>query len=334
MAEKGYLRFFMKMAGNRELDFYYKNYKRLNETARDYYSQLSYFIKNMQRNDVVCEWVSDEILIHRDDLINQAFTSENEESFLKGIKRQSFREVKASMPEKFFLLVSDIKKLLKESSGYIVLFDFLYTEYTQEIDNVNDTYGYRGNVPSDVLSLHGYVNLIQSGQIESIVLESDKSDNLLIKYLESQKGIEKISKKGIEQAEILDGYDAGYLSQDGVFYGMRGTIANMLHLEIANEMYKKGLIPIKYKDEIDLFFEENGWAKIHGNRVLYAGYDLHTSGLTVIPMSLKQQKIIADYIEKLHDGIMEVNGFETITALKFKSTEQPMLRNYFSQIHI
>jgi nitroreductase len=37
MAEKSYLRFFMKMAGNRELDFYYKNhYERVKETLSEW----------------------------------------------------------------------------------------------------------------------------------------------------------------------------------------------------------------------------------------------------------------------------------------------------------
>lgn len=33
--------------------------------------------------------------------------------------------------------------------------------------------------------------------------------------------------------EIIEGYDAGWLSPDGDFYGLNGSVGNMLHLNIA-----------------------------------------------------------------------------------------------------
>jgi hypothetical protein len=316
------------------IQFYVDNYKRYNNKALELNRDLASFIKGMNGTDIVYEFVTDEIIVSKDDLIEQAFICNDEVSFLKQVKRKSSREFKASMPEKFYLLIQEIKKFLEKSNGVMAVFDLINTKFKEEIKSAQFEHGFRGLIPSEIIDLHGAVNMIKSGNMDSVSYKGKESDDLVDTYIKSQQEIDNITSKGIEPVDILNGYNAGYLSQDGVFYGMNGTIANMIHIQIGDALFEKGLISPHYKNRIDSFFEENGYAKIHGNRILYAGYDLHVRGIAVIPMSLKQQKIIAEYIEKIHSGVLEVDNLKELNVLIFKRTEQPMLRKYFSQIHM
>ena len=73
----------------------------------------------------------------------------------------------------------------------------------------------------------------------------------------------------------MDGYDAGWLSPEGDFYGGNGETSNMIHLNIANQIFNASGNPIAVKmqndgisefggvDSPDYWLEKNGWIKIH-----------------------------------------------------------------------
>ena len=80
---------------------------------------------------------------------------------------------------------------------------------------------------------------------------------------------------GIIKKNIMDGYDAGWLSPEGDFYGGNGETSAMIHLNIANQIFNASCNPIAVKmmkdgisefggvDSPDYWLEQHGWIKIH-----------------------------------------------------------------------
>ena len=80
---------------------------------------------------------------------------------------------------------------------------------------------------------------------------------------------------GIIKKNIMDGYDAGWLSPEGDFYGGNGPTSAMIHLNIANQIFNASCNPIAVKmmkdgisefggvDSPDYWLEQHGWIKIH-----------------------------------------------------------------------
>lgn len=79
----------------------------------------------------------------------------------------------------------------------------------------------------------------------------------------------------ILKKDIMDGYDAGWLSPEGDFYGGNGETSAMIHLNIANQIFNASCNPVSIKmmkdgisefggvDSPDYWLEKNGWIKIH-----------------------------------------------------------------------
>lgn len=100
-------------------------------------------------------------------------------------------------------------------------------------------------------------------------------ENIFKDLMNTKFGIEygryKILKK-----DIMDGYDAGWLSPGGDFYGGDGPTSAMIHLNIAQHIFK-GTGPIKdamdrdgvsewgSSNSPDYWLESHGWIKIHDN---------------------------------------------------------------------
>ncbi len=103
---------------------------------------------------------------------------------------------------------------------------------------------------------------------------------------------------GIIEKNIMDGYDAGWLSPDGKFYGENGTFSNMIHLRIAEKISGGNL-------DGDRKLEEKGWIKIHGNEV-YGTFIGNITPKKDFPYSYCptdiQIKMVCDYIDKFHNG--------------------------------
>ena len=84
-------------------------------------------------------------------------------------------------------------------------------------------------------------------------------------------------KYGILKKNIDDGYDAGWLSPDGVFYGDCGDKSSLIHMNLADRMFKKLFSKNDLKrNDLSLFggtedpeqyLIRNGWMKIHNNEI-------------------------------------------------------------------
>ena len=135
---------------------------------------------------------------------------------------------------------------------------------------------------------------------------------------------------GIVEKNIMDGYDAGWLSPDGKFYGENGPTSNMIHLSIAECLKKNNL-------NGDRELENEGWIKIHDDEVYgcFIG-ELKPSSdfpFAYCPTEI-QVKMICDYIDKYHNGklytrpkILETT--DAISTYKLRQMNKFMLHKLF-----
>ena len=136
---------------------------------------------------------------------------------------------------------------------------------------------------------------------------------------------------GVLEKNIMDGYDAGWLSPDGKFYGENGTTSNMIHLRIAEKLSGGNI-------DGDRKLEEAGWIKIHGNEV-YGTFIGNITPKKDFPYSYCptdiQIKIVCDYIDKYYNGklytqpqIVQVTG--SITTYKVRQMDNIKLHELFT----
>ena len=135
---------------------------------------------------------------------------------------------------------------------------------------------------------------------------------------------------GIVEKNIMDGYDAGWLSPDGKFYGENGHTSNMIHLSIAECLKKNNL-------NGDRELENEGWIKIHDDEVYgcFIG-ELKPSSdfpFAYCPTEI-QVKMICDYIDKYHNGILYtrpkiVETTDAISTYKLRQMNKFMLHKLF-----
>lgn len=135
---------------------------------------------------------------------------------------------------------------------------------------------------------------------------------------------------GIIEKNIIDGYDAGWLSPDGKFYGENGPASCMIHLRIAEKLNGGDL-------DGDRKLDEKGWIKIHGNEV-YGTFIGDMIPKKDFPYQYcptdKQIKMICDYIDKFHNGKMYtqpqiVKSTEYISTYKLRQMNEIMLHETF-----
>lgn len=137
-------------------------------------------------------------------------------------------------------------------------------------------------------------------------------------------------KVGIVEKNIMDGYDAGWLSPDGKFYGENGPTSNMIHLSIAECLKKNNL-------NGDRELENEGWIKIHDDEVYgcFIG-ELKPSSdfpFAYCPTEI-QVKMICDYIDKYHNGKLYtrpkiIKTTDAISTYELRQMGKVMLHKLF-----
>lgn len=103
---------------------------------------------------------------------------------------------------------------------------------------------------------------------------------------------------GILEKNIMDGYDAGWLSPDGKFYGDNGPVSSMLHLRICERLVSDNM-------DGDRELERKGWIKIHHNEV-YGVFIGFMNPKEDFPYQYRptdtQIRLVCDYIDKFYGG--------------------------------
>jgi hypothetical protein len=167
-------------------------------------------------------------------------------------------------------------------------------------------------------------------------LDFEPLDATVQSYIEATREISETIEKGIEPVDIMDNWSAGWLSPEGDYYALNGEIANMLHIEISKALQDKGIIPEKDKygseQNPDSWLEQQGWVKIHGNNVQFAGCLNSKMGLPNIHMTKTQKDIIHKYISVCHGGVVRAGWrLEKVSIARFSMTDDLMLaKHYFS----
>jgi hypothetical protein len=157
-------------------------------------------------------------------------------------------------------------------------------------------------------------------------------------------------QNGIVQKNILDGYDAGWLSPDGEFYGEVGEVSNMIHMNIATQIFNgNGKYSQQMKEDGVSFWSSNspeqwltkkGWVKIH-HQDIYGSFigSKDWTEYQYCPTEI-QIKMICKYADKCFNGkfYTEYNGMglgrhshpEPYSTYKVKQMDEVMLHKIFS----
>ena len=124
---------------------------------------------------------------------------------------------------------------------------------------------------------------------------------------------------GIIKKNIMDGYDAGWLSPEGDFYGGNGETSAMIHLNIADQIFDAECNPLAVKmmkdgvdkfggaDGPDYWLEKNGWIKIHHEDCYGSFIGVRNEAPTPdYPYAYNpteiQVKMVCDYADKFYGG--------------------------------
>lgn len=157
-------------------------------------------------------------------------------------------------------------------------------------------------------------------EVEASIRKQDFQKQRLSEYMENEMRIEEYHKTELKPVEITEGYDAGWLSPDGEFYGLNGSVGNMLHLNIAERLLASKKIPVKEMRNPDRWLEENGWVKVHHDWILFSG---SFYGKTLTEAQIDK---LYRYGQACCKGVLLLGtSQEPITAVRLRATEPLML---------
>lgn len=198
--------------------------------------------------------------------------------------------------------VTGIQNFLEECDKKMDVIKWLANTYPEDIPE-----GFL-IMPGEVKGLNLRLTdmLFKDSEVEKYISRNRYMDNLVTRFIENEKNIDKAISEGIQPVEITDKYSAGWLSPNGEFYGLNGEIANMLHNQLADALYKKGIIPRDdcYERNPDGWLCTNGWIRIHGDHLLYDGYMQSKYGKPLVKITEAQKKQIVRYGAECYDGYL------------------------------
>ena len=161
-------------------------------------------------------------------------------------------------------------------------------------------------------------------EVEASIRKQDFQKQRLLEYMENEMKIEEYHKTELKPVEIIEGYDAGWLSPDGEFYGLNGSTGNLLHLNIAERLLASKKIPVKEMRNPDRWPEENGWVKVHHDWILFSG---SFYGKTLTDVQIEK---LYRYGQVCHRGVLRLGVSQVqITAARLRETEPLMLNKFF-----
>lgn len=296
--------------------WYRKEHKKIGDDLRSAYEYLGMSTRGIFRYGF-------EMIFDKDDIIR--FTRGDNEGILETLRDDSrIRDI--SDVSRVVLAV-----ILKADKLYTVL-EWMDRVYPEELEfDYSDPMGSVSKGRHDVLNLlmTRYQNFCNNNS-EAILEEIEEEDDKVRSYVNNAIEITKVlSKPTFEPMNILDNYSAGWLSPTGEYYGLNGDIGNMLHTNIADKLQEQGIIP-EDVETVDSWLERNGWVKIHGNWILYGGWENEKLDRPVVPMTEIQKTEIVRYGKLCHKGMLKF-GFkmEFISAARFEMTDMLMIRKLF-----
>lgn len=186
----------------------------------------------------------------------------------------------------------------------IVKFAKQFIEKSIKLEQFSKTI--QGYYPELKIEFDGYEVWMLANKLQSLSrmkLWEMQTDDSVTNYIEAVQEMDTALEGGIEPVNIMDNYSAGWLSPEGNYYALNGEIANMLHTNIADALQEAGIIPDEEELNMttaDTWLEQNGWCKIHGNNVQFAGNLNVQIDKENVHMTDDQRDIIGKYISDCH----------------------------------
>lgn len=132
-------------------------------------------------------------------------------------------------------VVEEIKGTVEGAKNFFVKVSEVYEVIVWMCDALNMS---RVILPDPILSMHTILDSLMCSdpEVEASIRKQDFQKQRLSEFMENEMRIEEYHKTELEPVEITEGYDAGWLSPDGDFYGLNGSTGNLLHLNIAERL--------------------------------------------------------------------------------------------------
>ena len=132
-------------------------------------------------------------------------------------------------------VVEEIKGTVEGAKNFFVKVSEVYEVIVWMCDALNMS---RVILPDPILSMHTILDSLMCSdpEVEASIRKQDFQKQRLSEFMENEMKIEEYHKTELEPVEITEGYDAGWLSPDGDFYGLNGSTENLLHLNIAERL--------------------------------------------------------------------------------------------------
>lgn len=174
----------------------------------------------------------------------------------------------------------------------------------------------RGDVADTLVDIAYHLN-----QTLKLEFTLDAPEDNVQKYIDSAREIDEVLSKDIVPVDILDNWSAGWLAPNGDYYALNGEIANMLHNQIADALVTAEIVR-EEEDTLknpDAWMEQNGWVKIHGNNINFAGCLNVRLGKRNVQMTPEQIQKIYEYGQNCHNGLLKVGWqMKPLSAVRFK----------------
>lgn len=216
-------------------------------------------------------------------------------------------------------VVEQIKGTVEGAKNFFVKVSEVYEVIVWMCDALNMS---RVILPDPILSMHTILDSLMCSdpEVEASIRKQDFQKQRLSEWMENEKKIEEYHQTELKPVEITEGYDAGWLSPEGDFYGLNGSVGNLLHLNIAERLLASKKIPVKEMRNPGRWLEENGWVKVHHDWILFSG---SFYGKTLTDVQIEK---LYRYGQVCHRGVLRLGIAQTqITAARLRETEPLML---------
>ena len=150
--------------------------------------------------------------------------------------------------------------------------------------------------------------------VDDVELSITDSKSVVVKQSDVELMLEKYTeeKPTIKPVDINVFYDAGFISPDGLAYAMRGATSDLIHLQLADELFEIYDIKVNEKEfGKDYALMSAGWMKFHHNEIYYYGHEmtnLDSIGWKVRVPSRRQLDVLDKYALNHWDGKISINN--------------------------
>lgn len=290
----------------------------IKEDAKEWYQE----IMEMKHTTIKNKGTFD-ISINYQRLVNYFFTGETD-NLLDVYDNEDVYHIR--------YVVTGIRNFLEECHKKMDVIKWLANAYPEDIPDGFLT------IPCEVKKLKIMLANItlKDAEIEECINSNICVDNMITRFIENEKSIDKVISKGIQPVEITDKYSAGWLAPNGDFYGLNGDTANRLHNQLADALYEKRIVPKKdtdgdtYDRNPDGWLCKHGWIRIHGDHLLYDGYIQSNYKIPMVKITDAQKKQILRYGTHCYGGYLRFGLKQTKYPVSvFASMSELQVRKLF-----